>query len=99
MDNLGINNQWRTEPNRLLHNTWIAFGPIVSVHRVETHATVTDVDLQPIAVMLQLVRPTRTGGRRLSDSRLTWMDKGSRRAQRPAARVTPQHAADIAREA
>src|SRR6478752_1449347 len=53
------------------------------------------MDLQPIAVMLQLVRPTRTGGRFLGDSRLTRMNESSGRVQWPAARVTPQHAADI----
>jgi hypothetical protein len=37
------------------------------------------MDLQPIAIMLQLVRPTRTGRRFLSDDWLTRMDESSRR--------------------
>src|SRR5215471_11938357 len=54
------------------------------------------MDLQTIAVMLQLMRPTRTCWRFLGDSRLTGMDESSRRVRWPAARVTPQHAAHIA---
>ena len=46
-NNFGINNQGLTEPSRFLHNPGIALGPIIAVHRVEPHATVTDMDLQP----------------------------------------------------
>src|SRR6476661_2013606 len=95
MDNLSINNQRRTKPSRFLHDTRIALRPIISVHRVETHPTVAYMDLQPIAVMLQLVRPAWPGGWLLGDSRLTWMNEGGRRGQWPSARITPQHAADI----
>jgi len=37
------------------------------------------MDLKPIAVMLQLMRPTGTGWRFLGESRLTRMDESSRR--------------------
>jgi hypothetical protein len=37
------------------------------------------VDLQPIAVMLQLMRPAWPGWRLLGHDRLTRMDEGSRR--------------------
>jgi hypothetical protein len=69
--------------------------PIIAVHRVETHAAVADMDQQPIAVMLELMRPSRTRRRFLGDSRLTGMDESGRRVQGPAARVTQYHAADI----
>src|SRR5262249_23625988 len=96
MDNLGVNNQRRTKPSRFLHDTRIAFGPIISVHRVETHPTIADVNLQPIAVMLQLVRPARPRRRLLGDDWLAWMDEGGRRIEGPTARITLQHGEDIA---
>jgi len=39
------------------------------------------VDLQPIAVMLQLMRPARTAGRLLGDDWLAGMDESSRRVR------------------
>src|SRR5690349_6320920 len=79
MNNLGVNNQRLTQERRFLHNARIAFGPVVSVHRIQTHATIADVYLQPVAVMLQLVQPTRTGGWPLGDHRLTRMNESSGR--------------------
>src|SRR6476660_9272294 len=46
------------------------------------------MDLQPIAVVLQLVRPPRPGGRLGGDGRLTGMNEGSRRVERPASGTT-----------
>jgi len=40
MDNLSVNNQRRTEPSRLLHDTRIAFGLVISVHSEQTHAPI-----------------------------------------------------------
>ena len=79
MNNLGVNNQRLSETSCFLHDTRIALGPVISVHRVELYPAIADMDLQPIAVMLQLVRPPRTGWRFLRDSRLTGMDESSRR--------------------
>jgi len=77
VNNLSVNNQWCTESRRFLHDTRITLRPIISVHRVELYPAIADMDLQPIAVMLQLVRPPRTGWRFLRDSRLTGMDESS----------------------
>src|SRR5262249_49613173 len=78
-NDLGIHDRTAFDASRFLHDTGIAFGPIISVHREQSHTTVTDMDLQPIAVMLQLMRPTRTGWWLLGNSRLTGMDESSRR--------------------
>src|SRR5262245_65633476 len=45
--------------------------------------------------MLQFMPPAWPRGRLLGDNRLTRMDERSRRVQWPAARATPQHAADL----
>src|SRR5262249_36982223 len=65
MNNLGVNNQRRTEPSCFLHDARITFGPVVSVHREQSHPPIAHMDLQPIAVML--MRPPRTGRRFLCD--------------------------------
>ena len=45
------------------HNKGIAFRPVGPVHGVEPHPAIADMDLQPVAVMLQLVRlPGPLGG-------------------------------------
>jgi hypothetical protein len=56
-----------------------------------------DVDLQPVAVMFQFMRPARANWGLLGDDWLARMDESGRRIDRPAARVThtPQHAGDI----
>src|SRR5262245_9819654 len=77
VNNLGVDNQRRSEPSGFFHNARIAFGPIISIYRVETHPPVADMNLQSITVMLQLVRPARTGWRLPGDNRLTRMDESS----------------------
>ena len=54
VNNLGVDNQRRTEPSRFIHDARIAFGPVIAVHRVESHPTIPHMDLEPIAIMLQL---------------------------------------------
>jgi hypothetical protein len=46
---------------------------------VETHPAITHMNLQPVAVVLQLVRPARSVRRLSYDDWLTGMDEGSRR--------------------
>jgi hypothetical protein len=87
VNNLGINNQRLTGPSCFLYNTRIAFGPVSSVHRVKANAILADMDLQPIAVVLHLVRPTWPD-RGLGDDRLTRMDESGRRIERSAALAT-----------
>ena len=60
-DDLSIENRIAIDTRRFFDNTRIAFGPIISVHREQTHPTIAHMDLQPIAVMLQLMRPARSG--------------------------------------
>jgi len=78
VNNLGINDDWLSEPRRFLDNAWIALGPVGAVHRVEPHATAADMDLMPVAVMLELVRPTGASWGLLGDGRLTGMNESSR---------------------
>jgi len=84
-DDLGIKNCVAVDPGSSFDNARIAFRPIGSGDRVEPHPTITDMDLQPIAVMLQLMRPAGTA-RRLSCHRWTaWMDESGGRVDRPPA--------------
>src|SRR5262245_24339922 len=75
----------RQRGSRAIHLSWPAWAArglrsgTSSVHRVEPHPIIVHMNLQPIAVMLQLVRPTRTGWRFLGDSRLTRMDESGGR--------------------
>ena len=69
MKHLGIHNSTAFEARGILHNAGIAFGPIGPVHGVEPHTGIADVDLQPIAVVLQLVRPAWTSWRLADDYR------------------------------
>ena len=55
-----IDNRGAIQPTGLRNYDRVAGGPISTVHRVEAHATVANMDLQSIAVMLQLMRPART---------------------------------------
>ena len=68
-NNLGIHDRVDFDPRGFLHNARIAFRPVGSVHCEQSHPTIADMDLQPIAVMLQLMRPARPGWGLLGDSR------------------------------
>ena len=94
-DDLGVEDGGAFDPRRFLDDARIALGPVGGVHGVEPHPPVADVDLQPIAVVLEFVRPAGTARRLLGDGRTARMDEGGRRVIRPAARVTPQHIANI----
>src|SRR4029453_13706877 len=77
-DYLGIHDRGHIESRRFLHDQRIAVAPVVSIDRVEPHPTVADVDLQPVPVVLQLMRPTRSGGRLLGDDWLARMNESGR---------------------
>jgi hypothetical protein len=68
-DNLRIHNGAHVEPGRVLHNQGVAVRPVMAPHREQAHSTVPYMDLQSIAVMLELVHPGRTLGRALGDNR------------------------------
>src|SRR5262245_33290647 len=96
-DNLSVEDCRSVEACCRLGHERIAFRPVCTIDGEETNPTISDMDLQPIAVMFQLMRPARAGWRLLGDDWLTRMDESSRRRiEWPAARVTPQHGVDIA---
>ena len=75
------------------------FRPVGPVHGVEPYPAIADMDLQPVAVMLQLVHPARPGGWLFGDDWPARMNESGRRIDWSAARgVTPQHAGDILQE-
>ena len=92
---LSIKNGVALKPCRLRYNERVALRPIRSVHGVEPHPPVLNVDLQSIAVMLQLMRPAWAAGGLLGDERLTGMNEGGRCIDWPAAGTirTRQHTA------
>ena len=61
------------------HNTGIAFRPVGPVHGVEPRPAIADMDLQPVAVELQLVRPARTTRRLFGDDWLARVNEGGGR--------------------
>src|SRR5262249_32927956 len=79
VNNLGVDNQRRSEPSGFFHNARIAFGPIISIYCVEPHPSVAHMNLEAIAVMLQLVRPARSTRWLLGDDWLTRMNESSGR--------------------
>jgi hypothetical protein len=84
-DNLRIHDRGHINSCRFFHDQGIAIAPIVSIDRVEPNASIADMDLKPIAVVLQLVRPTRPAWRLLGDDWLTRMNEGGRRIHGPTA--------------
>ena len=93
-DHLGIEDGSALDARRFLDDARIAVGPVGTIHRIEAHPPVADMDLQPIAVMFEFMRPAGALRGPLGDSWTTWVDEGSRYALRPTARAThtPQHA-------
>src|SRR3974390_376913 len=93
-DHLGIENGNALDARRFLDDARVAVSPVGPVHRIETHPPIAEMDLQPIAVMLEFMRPAGALRGLLGDSWTTWMDEVSRDALRPPTRGThtPQHA-------
>jgi len=85
VNDLSVDDQRCTQSRGFLYDARVAFRPIVPVHRVEAHAAVPNVHLEPVSVMLQLVRPTGAGGRLLGDDWLAGVDETGRRVPGPAA--------------
>src|SRR5262245_22804334 len=56
-NNFSIKNCRALDLCRRLDNPGITLRPVRAVDRVETHPSITDMDLQPVAIMLQFVRP------------------------------------------
>jgi hypothetical protein len=78
-NNFRIHDRGHVDPQSFLNDQGIAVAPIVSIDRVELHPTIADMDLQPIAVMLQLVRPACSSWGLLGDDWLARMDESGGR--------------------
>jgi hypothetical protein len=55
----------------------VALGPVRAVDRVEPNASIADMDLQPIAIVLQLMRPTGATRRLRHDYGTAGMNESS----------------------
>jgi hypothetical protein len=66
------------DTDRLLDAARVSVGPVVAIARIEPHPAIADVDLQPIAVMFQLMRTAWPGWGLCSDGRAARMDESSR---------------------
>src|SRR4029450_8548405 len=97
-NDLGIHDRTAFDASSFLYNARVALRPVGAIHREQAHTTIANMDLQPIAVMLQFLPPTRPTWRLLGDDWLTRMNESGRRVHGPAARATPQHARDILQE-
>jgi hypothetical protein len=78
-------NHFSIEDNRAidlaggLDDQRVAFRPVRTVDRIETHPSIADADLQSVAVMLQLMRPAWPGWGLLGDDWLTRMNESGGR--------------------
>src|SRR5262245_18208444 len=84
-NDLGIHDRAAFDASRFLYNTRVALRPVRAVDCVEPHPSVSNMDLQPIAVVLQLMRPAWSSWRLLGNDWLAWMNESSGRIERPAA--------------
>ena len=62
-DYLGVDNRRAFYASRVPDNQRITLRPVCAIDCVEPHPAIANMNFQPIAVMLQLVRPTGTGWR------------------------------------
>src|SRR5262245_59533601 len=76
-DHLSVDNRGTLNARRGFNDHRIAFRPICSVDCVQTHPPIANMDLEPVTVMLQLVRPARSGWRLLGDDWLARMNKAA----------------------
>ena len=74
-DHLGVDNRGAFYASRVPNNQRITLRPVRAIDGVKPHPTVADMDLQPIPIMLQLMRPTRPGGRLFGDDWLARMNE------------------------
>jgi len=95
-DYLGVDDRMTFDPRRFLNNARITFRPVSGVHCVEFHSAIADVNLEPVAVMLQLMHPACTARWPRGDRRTAGQNETGRPIPGPAARGTLQHGSDIA---
>ena len=83
-DHLGIKDGSTLDARSFLDNARITVRPIAAIHRVESHPPVADMDLQPIAVMLEFMRPAGAcGGCLATVGRHGWMKAAGTLLGRP----------------
>jgi hypothetical protein len=56
-DHLGVDNRGAFYASRVPNNQRITLRPVSAIDGVKPHPTIADVNLKPIAVMLQFMRP------------------------------------------
>gem|GEM_PF-1248952 len=59
-NDLGIHDHAAFDASSFLYDARVTFRPIGAIHREQSYTPIADVDLQSIAIMLQLKRLTRT---------------------------------------
>jgi hypothetical protein len=84
-NDFSVKNRRVPDPRCILNNEGIASRPISPAHCVELYPPFTHMYLQPIAVMLQLMRPARFGWRSLRNDRAARRNESGRRIPRPTA--------------
>jgi hypothetical protein len=60
-NDLGIHDHAAFDASSFLYDARVALRPVGTIHCEQAHTPIADVDLQSIAIMLQLMRPARTG--------------------------------------
>src|SRR5262245_25528598 len=78
-NDLGIHDRAAFDASSFLYDARVALRPLGAIHREQAHPTIAYVYLQAIAVMLQLVHPTRPNWRLFGDDWLTRMNESGRR--------------------
>src|SRR5262245_23143735 len=77
-NDLGIHDRAAFDASAFFDNARVALRPVSPIHR-ESPPAIPHMDLQPVAVMLQLMRPAKAAWRLLGDDRLTRMNECNRR--------------------
>ena len=78
-DHLGIHHRAAFDARGCFHNAGVAVRPVGPVYGVKPHPAIPDMYLQPIAIVLQLVRPARSRWGLFSDDWLTRMNESGGR--------------------
>jgi len=78
-DNLSVKNCGAFDMCRGIDNQRVALRPIRPVDRLEPHASVPNVNLETVSIVLQFMCPARSTWELLGDDRLAWMNESGRR--------------------
>src|SRR5262245_53150924 len=78
-DHLSVHYRGAFNESGVPDNQRVTLRPVCAIDCVEPHTTVTHMDLKPVTVMLQFMRPIRPRRWLLGDTRLAGMDESSGR--------------------